>query len=167
MATTTTTTTTHTKKYTSITSFLFTKKIFPKDIFLPKMGNSKSKRNGAKREKEMVNVVICVQSFQLLNPRSKIQRSAISINVGVSREKKQYGSRFRDFPFFFIYKSSRTGVSWVRLKMQYVHHVKNFRGVGRRMWEFWLIWTVWTITASWYVKLYHIRPQHKSHTHTK
>ncbi len=54
------------------------------------MGNSKSKRNGAKREKEMVNVVICVQSFQLLNPRSKIQRSAISINVGLSREKKQY-----------------------------------------------------------------------------
>ena len=54
------------------------------------MGNSKSKGNGAKLEKEMVNVVICVQSFQLLNPRSKIQRSAISINVGLSREKKQY-----------------------------------------------------------------------------
>ena len=82
--------------------FTNTLKIFPKDIFLPKMGNSKSKRSGAKREKEMVNVVICVQSFQLLNPRSKIQRSAISINVGVSREKKQCVSRFRDFPFFYL-----------------------------------------------------------------
>ena len=68
-----------------------TKDFSKKEIFFfENMGNSKSKRNGAKREKEMVNVVICVQSFQLLNPRSKIQRSSISINVGLSREKKQY-----------------------------------------------------------------------------
>ena len=82
------------------------------------MGNSKSKRNGAKREKEMVNVVICVQSFQLLNPRSKIQRSAISINVGLSREKKQYVKLvkrdFFCFEFFLTILPHRRLVSEVK-----------------------------------------------------